>query len=625
MKKSRPEKRILTIWLLVLFIIVFLATLAIYRYIWTQKTAQIAWQESELLTQSSTVFSREMGHIKRITLLLRNSVNAHIALQAKYAPYEEWQDSIADEFRLFAQTSDLISQVRWISSQGMELVRINSYGNTIIRVPSSQLQNKADRDYFQQAPKQSDLVYISPLDLNIDNDEVVWPYQPTVRGVVRISGPNSGLLVVNYNLASMFEKLRLLSNEQIHLEVLDQQGGWLLADEKSLEWSHVIRGQDPGAYMASQFPSVWEQIANQEASLMRVWEYGRLWSFIRFYLDEDESLQSRDVPFLYLVVHSEPSDFARWHIRLLLSLSVIALVVYGLFSWWGWRYIQMQSHARKLLRQVKKEKIAAEQLNQKLTNTNQKLVELQDELVETSKLSSLGVMVSGLAHEINTPLGGIKLSLSSAQQVLQQALTEQNHERLRASLTIAEKNLARAMEVISSFKRISSDRTGMEKQSFIFNDVLEDLLFSYQPVLKKRPKIIVISECDETISMFGYPGVFSQILQNLLDNAFEYAFPNDEEGQICIFAKPIGKELELTIEDDGYGIPPEIKDKVFDPFKTSGRQKHHTGLGLYLVHQWVCKLMHGHVKLTSELGVGTRFIIRVPLFIENNEDKASSG
>ncbi|WP_245546184.1 sensor histidine kinase [Marinomonas posidonica] len=616
-QKWLTETQQLMAALVLLLLVVVSISVISYRFFWQQKESQLVWSETELLTRSSSAFSREVGHIKKSTLLLRNSVIARLKLQSELSNEYDWKAAIANEFRLFAATSELISQVRWMSADGMEQVRVNSQEGIVSRVSEAQLQNKQGRPYIKQAPIKPDDVYVSPLDLNVDNGEVVRPFQPTVRGVVRISGRDSGLLVVNYNLANMFDRLKQLNSDLVHLEVLDKQGGWLMSDDQSLEWGHVLRPTEQGVRMSSRFPDVWRSIKSEAVDLKRYWGQGRLWSFMRFYLDEEDSLQPRDVPFIYLVAHSEPTMFARWHFMLKSGVVLLASIVYFLLAWWGWRHLQAQFTSKRLLKQLKREKRQTEQANQKLHDMNKRLVELQDELVETSKLSSLGMMVSGLAHEIHTPLGGVKLALSSSRQLIDQAqMTADNVERMEVSLSIAEKNLQRALEAVSNFKRIASDRAVQDVQPFFFNDVLDDLLFTYRPRLTKRPKVAVMSECPERIEMQGYPGVMSQIVQNLIDNALEYAFHEKEAGQIRITAHRVGTDLELVVQDDGFGIATEILGTVFDPFKTTGRDRQHNGLGLYLVHQWVYKLMAGRLNLESELGVGTRFQIIIPLQIE---------
>jgi signal transduction histidine kinase len=231
-------------------------------------------------------------------------------------------------------------------------------------------------------------------------------------------------------------------------------------------------------------------------------------------------------------------------------------------------------------------------------------------------------MVAGLAHEMHTPLGGVRMALSSCKIWLDKEIKQHPSdglEKIDSSLLIAEKNLVRALDVVSSFKRIVSDRTAQDMQAFFFHNVVNDILFTYKPVLKKRADIHIESECPEDIDMLGYPGVISQIIQNLVDNALDHAFQRLDKGVIALTAKKEQDHLILVISDNGRGLSPEIKMHIFEPFFTTGRTKQHTGLGLHLVSQWVNKLMNGRIEVTSELGVGTTFTLTIPLYVADVE------
>lgn len=609
------KKPLLLVCISSILVFVFLLSWGSYRFFVENKINQLAWNESEILSQSGSVFSREVGYIKRVTLLLKNTVNARLASQTEAEKFtNNWKNQVTEEFELFAQTSDLISQVRWIMPNGKELIRVNSQSGVITRVPDGQLQDKSDRDYVINAPDDTDHeVYISSLDLNIENHEIVRPFQPTIRGVVRVSTFVSGFLVVNYDLSKLFEQMRTFSNESVHLEVLDSHGNWVLSTDRTLEWGGILNYQDPYFNIEAHFPNIWESIHTSK-TLERRFDDGRLWSFLTLHIDEER--QGEDAPLLHFVAKSDADNFAKWHMTLLLSIVGIASASFIILAWLVWRQITARFETYRLLELVQQEKALAEQANRKLSFTNKRLVDLQNELVEASKLSSLGLMVAGLAHEMYTPLGGVKMALSSSKVWLEKGkdqLLENSFTRINDSITIAEKNLARALDVVVGFKRIASDRTSQDIQAFAFHNVLNDIVFTYKPVLKNHPGISIKTECAEDIYMMGYPGATSQIIQNLIDNALEYAFQQPAQGVISIVASKKGDDLICSVGDNGNGISPLIIDSIFEPFITTGREKQHTGLGLYLVNQWVYKLMKGKIEVVSELGVGTKFTFIIPL------------
>lgn len=601
-----------------LLVFVFLLSWGSYRFFVENKISQLAWNESEILSRSGSDFSREVGYIKRVTLLLKNTVNARLASQTEAEKFtNNWKHQVTEEFELFAQTSDLISQVRWIMPNGKELIRVNSQAGVITRVPDGQLQDKSDRDYVINAPDDTgNEVYISSIDLNIENHEIVRPFQPTIRGVVRVSTFVSGSLVVNYDLSKLFEQMRTFSNDSVHLEVLDVHGNWVLSTDRTLEWGGILNSQDPYFNIKAHFPNIWKSILASK-TLERRFDDGRLWSFFTLHID-DNSLEKhgKDAPLLYFVAKSDAQNFAKWHMNLLMSILGIASLGFIILAWLVWRQMIARFETYRLLELVQHEKNVAEQANRKLSFTNKRLVDLQDELVETSKLSSLGMVVSELAHEMYTPLGGVKMALSSSTAWLEkekEKLSASSFIEISDSISIAEKNLERTLDVVTGFKQIASDRRSQDVKEFSFHNVLNDIVFTYKPILEQHHGISITTECAEDIHMVGFPGATSQIIQNLIDNALEYAFQQPTQGVISIVANKEGDNLILTVEDNGNGISPPILDSIFEPFTTTGRKNQHTGLGLYLVNQWVYKLMKGRIEVVTELGVGTKFIFIIPL------------
>lgn len=641
--KRMSQKSLLFIYLSGILIFTILLSWGSYRFFLDNKISELAWNESEVLSRGTSVFSREMGHIKRVTLLLRNSINARLSVQnaavQNSVPVQDlssqqrektipadWEAQVVDEFTQFARTSKLISQVRWIMPGGQEHIRINSQAGAITRVPEGQLQNKADRHYVQNAPDGVNEVYISSLDLNIENKEIVRPLQPTVRGVVRVDGNLPGILVVNYDLTKLFELVRTFSSEGVHLEIIDTNGNWVLAADRGLEWGGILHSDDLSFNIKTHFPAIWREM-NSADGLERIFDDGRLWSLLKLHIDEEGmDVQASQTPSLYFIARSNFDAFSEWRTRLILIIIGGAVVLYTLIAWLVWRQVTAQFETYRLLKLVQQEKTQAEQVNRKLNLTNKRLVDLQDELVETSKLSSLGLMVSGLAHEMHTPLGGVRMALSSCKVWLDKEAKQQPSEgleKLDASLLIAEKNLVRALDVVTSFKRIVSDRTAQDTQNFFFHNVVNDILFTYKPVLKKRSDLHIESECPEDIDMSGYPGVMSQIIQNLIDNALDHAFQRLDKGVITLVAKKEQDNLVLVIKDNGRGISSEIKARIFEPFVTTGRTNQHTGLGLHLVSQWVNKLMKGRIDVVSEVGVGTTFTLTIPLQLQKSEEAES--
>jgi signal transduction histidine kinase len=257
------------------------------------------------------------------------------------------------------------------------------------------------------------------------------------------------------------------------------------------------------------------------------------------------------------------------------------------------------------------------------------LKDAMSQLVEQEKMASLGGIVSGVAHEINTPLGiGVtvtsylkKLNHELEQQYASGALSKNKlNEFLGAStesLEILESNLARAADLVNSFKKISVNQSNEEMSSFKLKEYLDMILLSLKHEYKNKAYEIVI-ECDSEIHIYSYPGVFSQIFTNFLMNSFIHGFKGKESGNILIKAVMHAKEGRLVIsyKDDGVGIQQETLDRIFEPFFTTNRSNGGSGLGLYIVYNLIGQKLNGSINCHSILGEGTLFVIDVPLFEE---------
>ena len=283
----------------------------------------------------------------------------------------------------------------------------------------------------------------------------------------------------------------------------------------------------------------------------------------------------------------------------------------------------------RLLNQSLEQKVndrtqAVKDSNQELLNTLEKMHQYQNQLVETEKMASLGQMVAGIAHEVNTPIGlGVTAStlmqdrlvvirgsfedkkLSSRQ--LAKFLSESSE-----NLGIIYRNLNRAAELISSFKQVAVDQSSEESRLFNFQQLINEILMSLKPNLKKVQHEVVV-ECDPTISIKSMPGPITQIIINLVMNSLIHAFNDKPRGIITISVSLSGDNCQLRYRDDGNGVSEEIKHRIFDPFVTTRRGEGGSGLGMHLVYNLVTQALNGSIAIDSEKGKGIEFNIVFPV------------
>ncbi|HSL41621.1 MAG TPA: ATP-binding protein [Desulforhopalus sp.] len=262
--------------------------------------------------------------------------------------------------------------------------------------------------------------------------------------------------------------------------------------------------------------------------------------------------------------------------------------------------------------------------NAELQTALEDLRQAQNQLVLSEKLSALGGLVAGVAHEINTPVG-VALSATSTMadrnrtlhdlfirgEMKRSELTEYL-ESTREGLEMTLLNLHRASEMIRSFKMVAADQVSESRRSFKVREYIEEILLSLRPKLKKTTHRVEV-ECDRELVIESYPGALSQILTNLIFNSLIHAFDEGSSGTIRIKVVKENGTLSLTYADNGRGIDPALQNKIFEPFFTTARAKGSTGLGLHIVFNIVSSTLGGTITCCSEPGQGTTFLIRIPL------------
>ena len=192
------------------------------------------------------------------------------------------------------------------------------------------------------------------------------------------------------------------------------------------------------------------------------------------------------------------------------------------------------------------------------------------------------------------------------------------HNREACELAIS--NLNRSADLIKRFKRVSVDRGSEDIVEFSLEKLIFDLSLSIKPILKEK-KVEILLDADSDVMLKSYPGVLSQVLQNLIVNSIEHGFNKQQNNKIVLAFCRDGENVVIAHKDNGAGISEDIKPNMFDPFVTSARASGNTGLGLHLIYQWVTGMLEGKIKVASQPGE-TTFTITMPIALEVNDEKA---
>ncbi|MGV6826969.1 MAG: ATP-binding protein [bacterium] len=298
-------------------------------------------------------------------------------------------------------------------------------------------------------------------------------------------------------------------------------------------------------------------------------------------------------------------------------LFLFVLLVSGILYWF-------------LAREEQRRVLAEQQVhhrNEELAESLATLQEAQEQLIESEKLASLGGLVAGVAHEINTPVG---VSLTSASVIatgtqemrskvdagdLRKSELESYLSSVEEGARILGTNLERAAELIKSFKQIAVDRASEMPRKFLLAEHIDEVLISLRPKLKHSPVQVAV-QCPDELWVNTQPGALAQILTNLILNSLTHGYELGESGKISIDVNQIGPTIHLLYTDDGRGIPESHFEKVFEPFFTTAWGKGGSGLGMNLIYNYVKKILKGHIALSENKPRGVGVVIDFPADLE---------
>lgn len=259
-----------------------------------------------------------------------------------------------------------------------------------------------------------------------------------------------------------------------------------------------------------------------------------------------------------------------------------------------------------------------------LLDANRKLAEEQERVVEAEKMASLGRMVAGFAHEVNTPVGVAIGAASQSTQLVKEleALLsddEVTEDALRSRLEILGEtsqltldNLVRAADMVRSFKRTAVDQASDRERDYLLSEIIEDVEKNLRTGYQAGNVSFAIN-CPANVTMFGPAGALVQVLNNLMLNSFIHGFDcGQRAGLISINVEVTTDRVLLDYFDDGAGMAPETLQHAFEPFYTTRRGSGGSGLGLYIAYNLVTRALQGKIRCESALGKGAHFIVELP-------------
>lgn len=258
-----------------------------------------------------------------------------------------------------------------------------------------------------------------------------------------------------------------------------------------------------------------------------------------------------------------------------------------------------------------------------LSSTILRLRQTQADLVQAEKLASLGSLVAGVAHELNTPIGNALTTATTLHWRMEGLSTAVTRGDLRRStladfirdgggmVDLVTRCCQRAASLINSFKQVAADQTEEQRDSFDLLALIKYNIEALRPSLEAGAWKIEI-DIPSGVICESYPGPLGQVVSNLVQNAVTHAFDASTVGVIRITAAHVGSSVELCIADNGKGMDDVTLSRIFEPFFTTQFGQGGSGLGLSISLNIVTGTLGGSLRAQSEAGGGSRFLLSFP-------------
>ncbi|NMG09449.1 AAA family ATPase [Brasilonema sp. UFV-L1] len=316
-------------------------------------------------------------------------------------------------------------------------------------------------------------------------------------------------------------------------------------------------------------------------------------------------------------------------------------------------YEQLEGYSRTLEQKVKQRTQELQQKNQELANLLQKLKATQSQIIAQEKLASLGALTAGIAHEIRNPLNFVnnfaELSVELTQELFEEIETQKDRldsdfiESIEEILNNLKQNTqkinehgTRADNIVRGMLMHSRGQTGARQLTNINALLAEAVSLTYHGMRAKDASfnINIETDYDDNVAELSIvPQSMSRAFINILNNAcyaaYEkkkrlYAHSDDQHEEfspmLLVRTKNLGEQVEIHIQDNGEGIPQEVLDKMFNPFFTTKPPGEGTGLGLSITHDIIVQQHQGNIRVETEKGSYTKFIIALPKIVPKNQE-----
>ena len=448
-------------------------------------------------------------------------------------------------FESFVSYDKNITQLRYIDIKGQEQIRIdrpNIHNNYKI-LENPNLQDKEHRDYFEKSIKLAkNEVYISKIDLNIENKKIEIPYKPVLRFAVPLFAENkrNGILIVNIFAEELLDTIK--ESKDFEVAIYDQDKEVLVSNNSfQNEWTRYLKK---------------EKVINTNSIIF-----------------EDFLIKSSDYENLFITFSSKS-----WLNRFLTFFDYKIFLLFALV-------ILIAFLSAYYLAKIPK-------------NLFKRINSQQEILIQQSKTSAMGEMIAILAHQWRQPLNQISVLIQEIEFKKQlNLLSDEEFETISNKI---KNSLSYMSHTINDFRDFL--KPSKEKNKFNILDAIKDTIKLIDAkFLNDYVTCEIINNSKNSINEYtiiSYENEFKHVIINILNNSIDALKMRDEETDKKIIIELFNKEdiINIKISDNAGGIEDSIKDKIFEPYKSTKEAQQGTGLGLYMSKLIIENSFHGKIS-----------------------------
>jgi len=513
----------------------------------------------------------------------------------------ETKDVISTVFQKVSRERQLYDQIRLVDAEGSEIIRINLQDSVAMVVAQKDLQNKSQRYYFPNTLKlKKGEIYVSPFDLNIENEKIEIPLKPILRFATPMfneQGERKGILVFNYLGSYMLKNSESVGNNRFkeHFMLLNKDSYWLKAPEEEMEWGFMFEDKKSVNFQ-QYYPEEWKIISSKKSgqfenerglftfNTIHPLEYnysGIIWSEQEAY-NATQEYYWKAVSF---VPHDELYESQK---RRNIQLFLVYLLLVILNGWGAW----------VLARSISRRKSAEEKIHRNM-------VQLQELNATKDRFFSI------IAHDLRSPFN----SMLGFGDMLKEDVDNGSTENIKEYTDYLYQGIHKTYDLLNELLEWANlQRKKITFEPKLINaELCVNEIFQILELSALNKKLTLVKLIPENLELTADRNMFCTIVRNLLNNAIKFT---PEGGKITFSAKLSDGKYIFTVSDTGVGISPENLQKLFkieESFSTAGTNKEAgTGLGLILCKELVEK-HKGKIWAESEPGKGAEFHFTIPL------------